>query len=51
LSTHDKLDWLKCRSFWIRGSATVTIVPSMIDINWAMQTTTSAIQRPRADLL
>jgi hypothetical protein len=29
----------------------VTIVPSMIDISWAMQTTTSAIQRARADLL
>ena len=32
----------------MRGSATVTIVPSMIDISCAMQTTASAIQRPRS---
>jgi len=33
LSTQDSEDWLKCRSRWIDGSATVTIVPSMMLIS------------------
>ena len=40
--TQVRLPWVKCRSCWIEGSATFTIVVSSTIISWARHTTTSA---------
>ena len=45
LTTQVRLPWLKCRSCWIDGNATFTIVVSSTIMSWARQTTTRAIHR------
>jgi hypothetical protein len=45
LTTQVREDWLKCRSCWIDGSATFTIVASRTIISWARRTAMSAAQR------
>ena len=45
LITHASADWEKCRSAWIVGSATFTIVWSRMIIRNPAHSTTSAIQR------
>ena len=46
--TQVRLPWEKCRSCWIEGSATFTIVASSTIISWPRQSTASAIQRRRS---
>ena len=48
-TTQARLDGVKCRSFWMSGSATFTIDESRAFMNMARQTTTSAHHRTRAD--
>ena len=40
---------MKCSARWMDGSATLTIVASSTTMNCAKQTTTSAVQRARAE--
>src|SRR5205085_1723780 len=46
LTTHARLDCEKCRSPWIDGSATLTIVASRTTISIPAHRTTSATHRP-----
>jgi hypothetical protein len=43
-----RLDWLKWRSDWMEGRATLTIVVSRMTISWPRQTTKRAIHRVRS---
>ena len=43
--TQVRLPWLKCRSCWIEGSATFTIVTSSTIMSCARQTTIRVAQR------
>src|SRR4051794_24662965 len=49
-TTHVRSACVKCRSAWIDGSATFTIVVSSTIISCARQTTTSASQRRRSSV-
>jgi hypothetical protein len=48
LTTQVSSPWVKCRSRWMAGRATFTIVTSRTIISWARQTTARASQRRRS---